>query len=88
MKNYPNQYLHVECCKSGEEWIMPIGNREFLDLEKLVKKWIKNEFGGELRLDGKLQPRLQGDYYGKIITDGREPHCGIVWNSGGFYLKN
>ena len=85
---YPDCYLHVEECRSGETYIAPITGKMVLDLEKRLKAWIKSEFCGELALDGDIMPRLQGDYYAQIITDGRSPDSGICWESGGFYLKS
>lgn len=87
MIKYPDCYLWVEECRSGETFIQPIRGNEKLDLKKLVKKWIKKQFCGELFLDGNLMPRLSGDYYAKIMTDGRPPDSVVCWTSGGFYLK-
>ena len=88
MKNkYPETYLHVEECRSGETFVVPMRGNSSLDLKKQVKKWIKNQFGGELVLDGNLMPRLSGDYYAKIMTNGRPPDSVVCWESGGFYLK-
>lgn len=84
---YPDTYLHVEECRSGETFIVPLRGNSSLDLKKQVKKWIKNQFGGELALDGDLMPRISGDYYAKIMTDGRSPDSVVCWESGGFYLK-
>lgn len=85
---YPNCYLHVTECRSGEEWIMELRGNSVLDLTRQVKNWIKKEFYGEFLLDGKIMPRLQGDYYATILTDGRSPDSIVVWQSGGFYLKS
>ena len=84
---FPEQYLHVTECRSGEAWIVPLRGNATLDLKRQVKRWIASEFGGELRIDGELMPRIDGDYYAQIITDGRAPDSGVVWSSGGFYLK-
>lgn len=84
---YPDCYLHVTECRSGETWIQPIHPNAHLDIKRQVKKWIANQFCGELALDGDLMPRLEGDYYATIITDGRPPDSVVVWTSGGFYLK-
>jgi hypothetical protein len=84
---YPDCYLHVQECRSGQEWIMPIRGNAHLDLEKLIRKWAKAEYAGELVLDGKTVPRLDGDYYAKIMTDNRPPTSAVCWTSGGFYLK-
>ncbi len=42
----------------------------------------------EFRLDGDLMPKLNGDYYARIMTDGRPPESVVCWSSGGFYLKH
>lgn len=88
MTNYPDCYLHVEECRSGQTYVVPITGRMVLDLETRLKAWIKSEFCGELALDGGITPRLQGDYYAQIMTDGRPPDSVICWQSGGFYLKS
>lgn len=88
MTNYPDCYLHVEECRSGQTWVAPIRARQTLDLKRRVKEWIKMQYGGDLSLDGELMPKLQGDYYAKIITDGRPPDSVVCWTSGGFYLKS
>lgn len=88
MTTYPDCYLHVEECRSGETYVVPITGRMVLDLKKRLKAWIKAEFCGELALDGDIMPRLQGDYYAQIMMDGRSPDSGICWQSGGFYLKS
>lgn len=88
MSNYPDAYLHVEECRSGEVWIMALRGNSKLDITHQVKKWIKEQFCGELRLDGKLTPKLQGDYYAKIVTDGRPPDSAVCWSSGGFHLTS
>jgi hypothetical protein len=84
---YPDCYLHVRDEKSGEEWIEEIGEERLLDLKQLVERWIYDCFGGELKLDGELMPKLSGDYYAKIKTDGRAPDSAVCWDSGGFYLQ-
>lgn len=84
---YPDCYLHVMECRSGREWIVPIKGNATLNLERRIKGWCRQEFGGELTLDGKIMPKLEGDYYAKIITDGRPPDSVVCWTSGGFYLK-
>jgi hypothetical protein len=86
--NYPNCYLHVEECCSGETFIMPMRGNSKLDLKHQVKRWVKQQYAGELALDGELMPRLSGDYYARIITDNRPPDSVVCWTSGGFYLKS
>lgn len=85
---YPETYLHVLECRSGQTWIVPMRGNASLDLLHQVKKWVKSEFAGELRVDGKLMPKLECDYYAQIITDGRSPDAGICWDGGGFYLES
>lgn len=88
MKNkLPDCYLYVTESRSGQEWIMPLRGNSKLDLKTQIKNWVKKEFGGELRLNGQIMPKLEGDYYGKIMTDGRPPESVICWDGGGFYLK-
>jgi len=84
---YPDCYLHVLECRSGQEWIVPILGETTLDLEARVKDWVGSEFQGELKLDPPLMPKLDGDYYAKIMTDGRPPDSCIYWTGRGFYLK-
>lgn len=84
---YPDCYLHIQELRSGQEWIMPLRGNSLLDLKHQIRKWIKQEYCGELALDGEPMPRLDGDYYGKIMTDGRPPDSSVCWTGGGFYLK-
>jgi len=84
---YPDCYLYVEECGSGETFIQSIRGNEKLNLRNLVKKWIKKQFANELTLDGDLIPKLSGDYYARIMTNGRPPESVVCWTSGGFYLK-
>ena len=86
-EKYPDQYLHVTECRSGQTWIRPLRDNARLDLDHWVRTWVKEEFNGELRIDGRLMPRIEGDYYAVIITDGRPPDSVVVWESGGFYLR-
>lgn len=84
---YPKCYLHVRDCKTGQEWIRPITGKQTCCLRTRLKQWCKEEFGGELKLDGEIMPRLEGDYYAQIKLDGRAPDDVHCWTSGGFYLK-
>lgn len=84
---WPECYLHVEDCRSGQTWVVPIKGNMLLALEPRVKAWIKQEFGGECELSGYIQPRLQGDYYAAIYTDHRPPTSAVCWQSGGFYVQ-
>lgn len=85
---YPDCYLHVCESRSGQEWIMPLRGNSKLDLRHQIAKWVKQEFCGELELDGKLSSRVGGDYYGKLMTDGRAPDSVVCWEGAGFYLKS
>jgi len=86
MKTYPETYLHVYECRSGETWICPIRANAHLNLKRLIQKWAKKEFGGELKLNGEIMPKIEGDYYARIMTDGRPPESVVCWTGGGFYL--
>lgn len=88
MAKYPDTYLHVTECRSGETFIVPVHGNSSLDLKRQVKQWIKIQYARELKLDGELMPRHAGDYYAKIMTDGRPPDSVVCWTSGGFYLKS
>ena len=66
---------------------MPLRRDASLNLKRQIKRWVKKEFGGELRLSGEIMPKLDGDYYGKIMTDGRPPDSVVCWDGGGFYLE-
>lgn len=79
-------YLHIQECRSGEEYTMEITPRMKLDIERLVKRWVKNEYGGELRVSG-FEPRLEGEYYARIITDWRKPDTILCWASTGFWTE-
>jgi len=86
MKNL-DCFLHVEDCHSGETFIMPMRVNSKFDLKHQVKRWVKRQYAGELELDGELIPKLEGDFYARIMTDGHSPNS-IVCCSGGFYLKD
>ena len=85
--NYPDCYLHVEECRSGQSWIVPIAENDTINLKTQVQRWIASEFAGELALASELIPKLDGDYYARIMTDGRPPDSVVCWTGGGFYLK-
>lgn len=85
---YPDQYLHVRECRTGQEWIVPLSDSVPLVLEDRVREWIQSEFSDELELDGGFSPALEGDYYAQIMTGGNPPDSVVVWESGGFYLKS
>ena len=82
---FPEQYLHVRDCRTGEEWILPIRASTKLDLKNLIKKWIKEEWGGEIRLAGEPMLRMEGDYYATIKLNGEPPDSISSFTSGGFY---
>lgn len=84
---YPDCYLHIENCKSGEDHIMPMRGNSSLNLTHQVKKWIKKMWNSDCILDGDLTPKLQGEYYARIMTDGRPPESVVCWTGGGFNIK-
>jgi hypothetical protein len=80
-------YLLVTELRSGQEWVTEIKGKMILDLETRVKAWIRKEFDGELHLNGRIMPKIEGDYYASIITDWRPRNSVVVWQGGGFYLR-
>lgn len=84
-RGWPRVYLHVRHISSGEEWVQPLRGNAALNLRLRVRRWLREEFAGELALDGDIMPRLDGEYYAQIMTDGRAPDAGVCWSSGGFY---
>jgi len=87
-QGYPACYLHIRECNTHREWIRPLRGNTKLDLEKLIKRWIKEEFHGESKLDGKISYRLEGDYYAKIKLNGEPPDSVSVFASAGFHLQS
>lgn len=83
----PDTYLAVEECRSGELAVYSLSDDQPLDLEELVDQWIHEDSWGERIRDGELTPSLPGDYYAWIQTDGRPLDSVVVWESGGFYVK-
>ena len=67
---------------------MPMRGNSKLDLKHQVKRWVRQQYDGELELDGELIPKLEGDFYARIMTDGHSPNSIVCWTSGGFFLKN
>lgn len=84
---YPDCYLHVTECASGMTWIKELGPEALLDLKGQLRVWVQEQFCGELELDDDLIPGIEGEYYGKIMTDGRPPESVICWEAAGFYLN-
>jgi len=80
-------YLFVEDCRTGQEWFVEIDEDVPLDLEEQVSLWVEEQFEGELKIDGKLMPALEGDYYAQIKTDWAPKNSVVCWESGGFYLR-
>ena len=88
MITYPDQYLLITDNQSGEDKIYPLSARVKLDLKLRIKVALKEEYCGEIALDGDLIPAGHGgDYYAAIITDGRSPEDSIVWESAEFFTK-
>lgn len=83
----PECYLAVEECRSGELEIFALADDDLLDLETLVDQWIAESSGGELMRDGDIMPKLRGEYYAWIQTDRRPLDSAVVWESGGFYVR-
>jgi hypothetical protein len=87
MAKYPDCYLHVRESRSGASWVMALRGNSKLDLRHQVTRWVKSQFAGDWVLDGALMPRLKGDYYARIMTDGRPPDSIVCWDGGGFFVK-
>lgn len=86
--NYPDTYLHITECRSGQTWVVSIGDNDPIDLEHNVRKWVESEYCGELVLDLPLMPKLSGDYYGRIVTNVEDLRESAVCLEGaGFYLR-
>lgn len=85
---YPECYLHVRHCPSGEEFVFPLRGNAKLDIVHQIKRWIVWEIWGEQVLDGRITPGVAGEYYARIMTDHRKPESAICWASAGFYLKS
>jgi hypothetical protein len=86
-KYWPDQYLHVVNNRTGDSSVMPIADDEEFHLGNLVDKWIAAEFGGELERDSELMESYIGEYYARIMTDGRPPDSVVCWTSCGFNTK-
>ena len=83
----PDTYLLIEECRSGTLELFAIGEDTPLELEALVDAWIAETSCGELVRDGDIQHQLPGDYYATLQTDGRPLDSCVVWEAGGFYVK-
>jgi hypothetical protein len=85
---YPNQYLHVLDKRNGTEWIYPIHPKQKLNFEAILKRWVKQEFSGELKINGEIgRPGLDiFEYYAQIKLDAEPPDSVRCWTSGGFDL--
>jgi hypothetical protein len=83
---YPDAYLIVTECRSGEQYLTPLADTDTLDLAENVDAWIDREYCGEVKRTGEFQ-RWQGDFWAEIKTDGRSPDSPICWESGGFYVE-
>ena len=83
---YPDQYLRVCNNRTGETFIMEIADDEPLDIEALILKWFKREFGQDHEHVFEFHKSNFGasQYDAAIITDGRPPDTCIVWTSAEF----
>ncbi len=85
---YPETYLYVYHNRSGDFWIQEIQPNWLMDITARIKHFLKTEFSGELKLDGKPISMIDGDYTATIYTDYREPDGGVCWDCAGFYTKS
>jgi hypothetical protein len=86
MKRYPTTYLHIGDCKTGEEYVVPIDSDTPLNLVDLIDDWIEYNWQGDRKRFGGVTPRLDGDYYGKIMTERRPPTSCVCYSGGGFHV--
>ena len=86
-KPEPEVYLLIRDCRSDELTKIPLKNNAKLDLKYQIKKWIKRYFQNAAVLNGELMPKVEGDYYAKLITDGRPIDTNVVWDSAGFFVR-
>lgn len=80
-------YLLIQNCKTGEEEYQEIKDKDIVDLDELIKKWVDQKFDGEMEIDPPLIDFHEGDYWAAIKTDWASPVSLISWESAGFYLK-
>jgi len=86
----PKNYLHIVENRSGEYWIIPIGDDTILDLEDLIKNWIETEYSGDYVLDGEIDSYFvsTSEYSARILLDGAKLDSVVCWESAGFYLTS
>jgi len=84
----PNDYLHIVENRSGESWIIPIGDDTPLDIEELIKNWLDTEYSGDYVLNGEIDYYFvsTSDYSARILLDGAKLDSVMCWVSAGFYL--
>lgn len=80
------QYLLVTEFVTGRRTAMEISDTEPLDIGRLVKRFVRTAFGGELNV-ANIVPILEGDWHAAIITDRRDPDSAVIWSSASFYLE-
>lgn len=80
------QYLLITEAATGRKTAMEIGPQAKLDIERLIKRFVRTAFGGEL-IASEIDDSPNGDFYASIITDRRDPDSVVVWDSAAFYLK-
>ena len=79
-----NLKFYVQDNTTGE-WVHErnVSNRENVDVERMFKKWIKSESGGEAKVTGTDPTNSGGDYYARI-ADSKD---GVrVMDSMSFYV--
>lgn len=82
----PEHYMRVYHNQSGESWIVPITGRQLIDPDVRFKKWLRDEFGGELKVDGK-RSQFQAEYSVTIHLDYQHYDGVCCWTSGEYYVK-
>jgi hypothetical protein len=80
-------YLMVSEHKTGSIKTMIIENEESLDLEVLIKKFLKLEYEGYLELDCVENVSGLGEYDATIKTDWNDLDSVTCWESCSFWVK-
>ena len=81
-----DQYLLITEAATGRKTAMEIGHWAKLDIERLIKRFVRGAFGGEL-IASEIDDLPNGDFHASIITDRRDPDSVVAWDSAAFYLK-
>lgn len=85
---YPNQYLLIKESATETETIYPFRANCILDIQRLVKKWVKEQFCGEMKAVGFGKAGWGGQFIAEIKLNGEPPSSITVWESCSFRLES